>query len=411
MTDSPSSRWASIKGNIGVMLLSSGFWNLAGAMTWPFYSLYVLELGGRHADIGFISALGAITRILPTLFGGYLADVLGRKKILYAMSFLLAINELLLALAPNHRWLYIIVIVEALAGGLRDPSFMSIIADSTNPNNRALSMSLFQVIPPLFGLFSPYAMGILMDSRGIVFAMRYAYLFTFVMGTIASILRYRYIEETLTNGKGVERYPRETLKEILRGFKETYRALPSQLWLFLWIDFIFTFAWALTEPYFVNFATEEVLLTGAQYGLVTMGAHLIRTTIKPVSAIASDKYGRINFILICMFLWPAGFLLFANSRGFQALMFARLVLAFAGSLGDPAWKALFVDYQPKEHRGRFSAIASVSWSLIWGLGNVVGGLIYQDISKKMIFNLSAAILILGAIITLVKVREPDHREL
>jgi MFS family permease len=92
-------------------------------------------------------------------------------------------------------------------------------------------------------------------------------------------------------------------------------------------------------------------------------------------------------------------------------MFARLVLAFAGSLGDPAWEALFVDYQPKEHRGRFSAIASVSWSLIWGVGNVVGGLIYQDISKKMIFNLSATLLILGAIIALAKVREPDHREL
>jgi MFS family permease len=60
------------------MLLSSGLWNLAAAMTWPFYSLYVLELGGRHADIGFISALGAVTRIVPTLFGGYLADARAR---------------------------------------------------------------------------------------------------------------------------------------------------------------------------------------------------------------------------------------------------------------------------------------------------------------------------------------------
>ncbi len=67
-------------------------------MTFPFYSLYVLELGGRHADIGFISAMGAVTRIVPTLFGGYLADALGRKKILYSMSFLLAVNGQRLAL-------------------------------------------------------------------------------------------------------------------------------------------------------------------------------------------------------------------------------------------------------------------------------------------------------------------------
>jgi MFS family permease len=393
------------------MLLSSGLWNIAGAMTWPFYSLYVLELGGRHADIGFISALGAVTRIVPTLFGGYLADALGRKKILYSMSFLLAANELLLAFAPDHRWLYIIVVLEALAGGLRDPSFMSIIADSTNPDNRALSMSLFQVVPPLFGLISPYAMGLLMDSRGVVVSMRYAYTFAFFMATMASFLRYRYIEETLTESKGVVKDPRTAVREILRDFRETFRALPSQLWLFLSIDFIFTFAWALTEPYFVTYATEEVMMTGVQWGLITMGATLIRTTVKPPAALASDKYGRIKFILVCMFLWPAGFLLFANSRAFQALLLARLVIAFAGSLGDPAWEALFVDYQPKEYRGRFSAIASVSWSLIWGAGNVVGGLIYQDISKSMIFNLSAGLLILGAVLTLIKIREPDHREI
>jgi MFS family permease len=392
------------------MLLSSGLWHIAAAMTWPFYSLYVLELGGMHADIGFISALGAVTRIVPTLFGGYLADSLGRKKILYSMTFLLAINELLLAFAPDHRWLYIIVVVEALAGGLRDPSFMSLIADSTNPDNRAFSMSLFQVGPPLFGLLSPYVMGVLMDSRGTVVAMRYAYTFSFLMATLASILRYRYVEETLTNGKGVQKDPRETVKDLLNGFKETYRALPAQLWLFLWIDFIFTLAWAVTEPYFVTFATEEVMLSAVQWGLVTMGATLIRTTLKPLSALASDRYGRIKFILVCMFLWPAGFLLFVNSAGFQAMLIARIVLAIAGSLGDPAWEALFVDYQPKEHRGRFSAIASVSWSLIWGLGNVVGGLIYQDVSKRMIFDLSAGLLIIGAVFALVKIREPEHRE-
>jgi len=392
------------------MLLSSGLWNIAGAMTWPFYALYVLQLGGGHADIGFISALGAVTRIVPTLFGGYLADALGRKKILYSMSFLLAATELLLAFAPNHRWLYIIVVVEALAGGLRDPSFMSIIADSTNPDNRALSMSLFQVVPPLFGLLSPFAMGLLMDSRGVVVAMRYAYMFTFLMATVASFLRYRYIEETLTTGKEVQKDPMETVKEIFRGFRETFRALPAQLWLFLSIDFIFTFAWAVTEPYFVAYATEVVMLTGAQWGLVAMGATLIRTTVKPMSALASDRYGRIRFILVCMFLWPAGFLLFVNSAGFQALLVARILIAFAGSLGDPAWEALFVDYQPKEHRGRFSAIASISWSLIWGAGNVVGGLIYQDVSKRMIFDLSAGLLIIGAVIALIKIREPDHRE-
>ena len=411
MSEKPSERWAILKGNIGIMLLSSGLWNLAGAMTWPFYSLYVLELGGSHINIGLISALGAVTRIIPTLFGGYLADTLGRKKILYSMSFIIAANELLLAFAPNHNYLYLAAATEALAGGLRGPAFMSILADSTTPDNRALSYSLWQVVPPLFGLFSPYAIGLLMDARGVLIAMRWAYIFTFAMGIVASFLRYRYIEETLTDKREVNGDLRSAPKEILAEFKETFSSLPLQLWIFLAIDFVFTFAWALTEPYFVTYANEEAGLTGAQWGLVSMLVTVTRTLITPPAAWASDRHGRLKFILPCMFLWPAGFFLFGRSRVFQAILFSRLLIAVSGSIGSPAWDAMFADYAPKEYRGRFSAIADVSWSLIWGAGNAAGGAIYQDYSKRAVFELSAALLVIGAFAALLKVSEPKEREI
>ena len=46
-----------------MVLVSSGFWHLAGQMVMPFYALYVLGLGGSYVDIGLISAVGAIVRI------------------------------------------------------------------------------------------------------------------------------------------------------------------------------------------------------------------------------------------------------------------------------------------------------------------------------------------------------------
>jgi MFS family permease len=111
-----------------------------------------------------------------------------------------------------------------------------------------------------------------------------------------------------------------------------------------------------------------------------------------------------------MFIWPVAFFLFARSAGFYAIMVARLLLAISDSLGSPAWEALFYDYSPKEHRGRFSAIASVSWGLIWGLGNIVGGAIYQEYSKELIFYLSTGLLLIGAIAALLRMKEPEDRE-
>ena len=410
MTDRPSSRWAILRGNIGVMLLSSGLWNLAGAMTWPFWALYVLELGGSHLDIGLISALGAVTRIAPTFLGGYIADRVGRKKILYSMSFLVAFNELFIAFAPSYRFLYVTTVLEALFHGFRDPAFSSIIADSTNPDNRALTFSLWQVVPPLFGLVSPYAIGLFMDVRGVLVAMRWAYVFTFVMGLVASWLRYRYIEETLTDVEPRENGVKRAAGEILGDFREAFQALPRQLWVFLAVDFVFTLGWAITEPYFVTYAKEVGGLTAAQWGLIATLSILVRTAIKPPSALASDRFGRLKFILPCMFLWSVFFFLFGGSVGFNAVMLARLGIAFTGSLADPAWEALFVDYAPKEYRGRFSAITSVSWSLIWGAGNVAGGAIYGGYSKRMPFNVSAALFVIGAVAALLVVKEPEKRE-
>jgi MFS family permease len=407
---SPAGRWDFLKGNIGVMLLSSGLWNIASAMTWPFYALYVLELGGRHIDIGLISTVGSVTRIVPTLFGGYLADALGRKKILYSMSFMLALTELIFALAPDYRFLFLASILSALFSGLRDPAFQSVLADSTTPDNRAMTMALWQVVPSLFGLLSPYAIGLVMDVRGILPAMRMAYTLTFLLATVASFLRYRYIEETLENGKGVTTSPRDAIREILADFKETFRNLPRALWTFLIIDFVFTFAWAVAEPYLVTYAKEEVDVLASQWGAITVMVMIVRLVLMPPMARASDRHGRMTFILPTMLLWPVSFYLFAVAGGYPGILTARLLLTVSSCIGDPAWEAIFYDYSPKEHRGRFTAIAQVSWSLIWGAGNVVGGAIYQGYPKAYVFYLSVGLFVLGAIAAILKVKEPERRE-
>lgn len=109
MSDRSEKRWAFLRGNIGVMILTSRIWTLAGSMVGPFFSLYVLELGGNYVDIGLISAIGAVANIVPTLLGGYLADSVGRKKMVYTMSFLLSFNHLLYAFAPRYEFLLIAV--------------------------------------------------------------------------------------------------------------------------------------------------------------------------------------------------------------------------------------------------------------------------------------------------------------
>ena len=70
---------SAMRGNLGVMIVTSGLWTLAGNLTTPFLALYVLELGGSYVSIGEIFALSAVIKVIPGFLGGYLTDKMGRK--------------------------------------------------------------------------------------------------------------------------------------------------------------------------------------------------------------------------------------------------------------------------------------------------------------------------------------------
>lgn len=383
---------------------------MAGQMTGPFFSLYVLGLGGNYVDIGLISAMGAIVRIAPTFIGGYLTDTIGRKRIVFSMSFLLAVNELINVFAPTYQLLFLSAALGALWGGIREPAFSSLIADSTKPENRAMGYALWNVVPPIFGVVSPYVIGIFMDRYGTVVALRWAYLFVFCMGILASLIRWRFLKETLAP-EDMERVElRKVIGEMLEGFRITFRSLPRGLWVFLVIDIIISLGWSLIDPYFVTFAKEVAGLSSAQWGLTVMVWTLTNIVIRIPSAFLSDRYGRLNFIRPTLLLYPLTILFFLNSKGFTAVLLVRLSIAVLLSIDGPAWQALHTDYSPREHRGRFYAVASVIRFLFWSTGNIVGGFLYQEVSKKTPFQVGSVFLFVGAVAFLFFVREPKTRE-
>lgn len=410
MSSAGKKAWSILRTNLGVILLSSGLWNLGGQLTWPFFSLYVLALGGSYVDVGIISAVGSIIQIIPTFIGGYLTDRVGRKKMVYTMSFLLAFAELLRGIAPNYSILLVAAALGAIWNGLRDPSFESIFADSTNPENRAYGYALWMVVPTLFGVLSPYIIGIFMDRYGVIVAQRWAYYTLFGLAVVASFLRYRFLEETLTaeNTKQVDL--RNAMHDILSDFRFTLTYLPRQLWIFLTCDLFFTFSWAICDPYFVTYATEVVQLSSTQWGMVMTLVTIINILVRVPIARASDKYGRLKFMFPAMFMWAATFLVYVYTRNFAEVLIVRGVLALSSCIGDPAWLALFADYSPHEHRGRFNAIKSVAWSITWGFGNLVGGFLYQSFSKQYPFLIGAAIQFITGFAALKLIKEPNKRE-
>ncbi|MGD2142407.1 MAG: MFS transporter [Candidatus Bathyarchaeota archaeon] len=415
------SLWSS---NLGIMMISSGLWRIGGRMTWPFWALYVLQLGGRAFHIGLIAAVSSVFSLIPAFFGGYLADAVGRKKMVYSMSFLLAFNTILYLLAPSWEWLLLGRSLDAVFAGLRQPAFNALLADSTRSENRAMSYGMWQAIPPIFGLLSPYAIGILMDSMGVLPAQRLAYVVLLVFSTVGAFLRYRFLTETLPPDS-VEKVSAFTIvKETLSDFKETAKVLPRQMWLLILMGILFMFGSSAGSIFMVTYATDDVIhLSSAEWGLINTASMLVSMLVSIPFAAMADRYGRLKIVLVSLFLTPLALLGFIYSTSFAPTFFYYVALTILGAMGGVASQALFIDFSPREHRGRISALMSVigasgsfnfamtgGGTLVGAFGNMIGGAIYDGVSYSLPLYIMAGMIGLTAIVGAALVREPKERE-
>ena len=387
------------------MIASTSLWSITGNLTAPFYALYVLELGGNYAMIGKILGVSALIKIIPVLIGGHLTDRVGRKRVLYTFTYLIACIALIRAFAPDYRFLLIASVLEALFMGIRGPSMGSIVADSTNPDNRSLSYALWIVIPSLVGVLSPSFFGVVVDQYGLRIAMTWGYITIFVFGSISAFIRQRYIKETLTETKDVKANA-AALRELIGGFGETIKSLSRGAVIFISLDFIYTLGLGMIDPYNVTFARDSLGLSMTQWGTVVSLTTLLNCVANLLVASPSDSQGRVKFVLVSMISFPITYFLFLNSGNYLQLMLARMAVTIGSGIGQPAWHALFVDYCPKEHRGRYNALLEIAWSVLYGGGNWLGGVLYQNVGLRAPYNWSIGLMAVGAILSVLFLREP-----
>lgn len=407
------------KGNLGIMTLSAGIWTFAGQLNMPFQALYILHLGGTVFHIGLIAAISAITRIVPTLIGGQLADTHGRKKIIIITCFMMSFNALVYAFARDIRWLILASMISALAHGLREPAFASLIADSTVRRSRAQSYAMWSIIPPLFGVASPYIMGTLMDRHGFLPMIRIGYLLLFVAASTASIIRYYYIEETLPATGPTRIGIKELTRDTLTGIRETLATLPGTLKVLGVMGVLFGLGAAIGQPYWVIYATEDVIkLSLSQWGLIAAVKTITATLVGFPLARISDSRGRRFLLIPSLVLTPLAIVGFINSRTFTQTLLVTIIITFLGSMGMSSGQALFADLTEPRHRGRVTAFWSITGtmrsfnlgsspgSLIGATGNLLGGYLYSNHQRSTPLYLQSLMVGLAAIAGLLYLKEP-----
>ena len=426
-----------IRGNIRILMICRVLWSLSTSIVYPYFSFYIIALGGTSKEIGLINSVGILAGMILYPIGGYLADKAGRVK-------LIGYSTVLYALA--HIPFVIAQICQTLATGqffaqlllFYTPAMNSLSSDSLSPNVRGRGFAIMMAVPQAIRIIAPsfggWLIGYYQTSSGLtedmalIKAVRLAWGAAFLTGLLVAYLRLRYLDETIDESESVRYGWRDTTKVIKEGYLsiiDSVKWMDRSLKTIVVIEMIAAFFVALSAPFWSVYAREIVGVSVPNWGYVNLYSGIIALAFALPLGGAVDKWGAKNAVMAGMFTAPIIIYVFQYSTGFWAVTALITLLSLCNKIMIPGFSTLIANMIPRERRGRLYSLlgergVTISWGNFWGGGFLifpaaaagawVGGQLYA-ISPTMVWQITSVALLVAALMVYFFVHEPENAQI
>jgi MFS family permease len=368
-----------LRGNIFWLVVCQCIWQFTTNIPRPYLPLYIEQLGGTPANIGMVNSASAIAGLFLYPLGGYIADKSGRVKLVSIATVGFAFTFLPFAFAPHWEWL-------ALASFFQNfvmfysPILTVLMADSMRAGTRGQGFALAISLPAALGIISPFIGGYLVDTWGIVPAMRLVYNIGFGAGIVVAIIRGVTLKETLDTSKAEKmdfRNVPKLLKDSYLSFIETVRWMPDLIKALALMQMLQVFFNGIAGAFWIVYATSLLGISATSWGLTAAIQGGTRLVLSQWSGRMLDKVGRrkllIPFMLVVP-LYPLMFIYFV--KDFTGLSIMVFFMALGNAFLMPGFQSLLADAVPKERRGRVtSAIGGGNFFIDVRNGGMGGGML------------------------------------
>lgn len=157
--------------NLGSVTQAGLINNLNDAMIWGLLPILLAHKGFNIESIGIITATYPAVWGLGQLITGKLADIYCKKDLLFLGMFTQGLAILILLFAHSFTHYVFICIILGIGTAIVYPTFLSGIAENTNPQQRAKSLGVFRFWRDLGYAIGALLTGIFADTLGIQFSV------------------------------------------------------------------------------------------------------------------------------------------------------------------------------------------------------------------------------------------------
>ena len=354
-----------------------------------FLPKYLEALGATAPIVGLFGTGQDFFDAVYQYPGGWLSDRYGRRRAFLIFIALASVGYVIYLFSPSWPVVFIGLALSLAWHSMASPAVFAVIGDSLPRERRAMGFTLQSILKRVPIVIAPMIGGALIASRGVLSGVHIGLVITLLLAAVTALLVLRI-------NIPVQRAEAINIRGVWRSFHGALKRL-------LISDAIIRTCEGMTGVFAILYVTNVSHFSVARYG--TLVAIQMTTSILvyiPAGKIA-DRVGRKPFVIttfLCFALFPLAVVFASN--------FALLVVAFIigglREIGEPARKAMILDFSRDDLRARSVGLYYLIRSLSITPAAAIGGLLWK-ISPQTPFVIAGAIGIIGTIVFAATVEE------
>ena len=354
-----------------------------------FLPKYLQALGASIPVIGLFGTAEDFFDAIYQYPGGWIADRFGRRRAFFIFLSLACVGYLVYLLGPSWPFAFVGLAFVMTWQSMASPAIFAVIGDALPKEKRAMGFSIQSILKRVPIVIAPVIGGIVIASRGIVSGVHLGLIITLAIAAITFLLI------RLINIAGEAHHPTNIFG--------VWDSLQSGLKRLLISDIFIRTCEGMTDVLVILYVTNVLHVSVAKFGTLLAILFLTTILIYLPAAKAADRVGRRPFIIatFCAFaLYPLSIIAAHN--------FAGLVIAFIigglREIGEPARKAMIVDFAQPKLRARSVGLYYLLRSLAITPAAAIGGLLWK-VTPQTPFVMAGVFGIAGTFIFIATARE------
>jgi len=356
---------------------------IGGTLLFPFFALYITQkFGVGMTQAGILLGISSLFGLVGSMAGGALTDKFGRKQLILFGLIFSAMSTLSFGLVNDLKIMYPLVVFVGLLSNISHPAHEAMIADILPENKRQEGFGILRVVANFSWIIGPTIGGFLASRNFFLL-----FVIDSVISCLVAIVIYRTIPETKPQPHAHEK--NESFLQTVMGYRFVLRdtafvsfIVANIIMLIVYQQMYGSLSVYLRDNHGIDPQGYGFLMTTSAITVVLFQFWLTRI-IKHRPPFLMMAFGTIFYMI--------GFFLFGVFTTFILFALNIVIITIGEMIVVPTSQALVAGFAPEAMRGRYMAIAGLSWAIPSTIGPGAAGYILDNYNPNWLWYIGGAL--------------------